>query len=219
MDNQNFVTLWEKHKRNIIFVVVGLVLCIGLYAYGISAKQYSSKDNVFLTANELYKRWTQNQLVNRDAFLELVSQQKTLVPYYSTQIMHQLIESGENKKAIDFCQKNLVLSNDDPYTRFSQGTIQILQHRYKEALAGAYSLQTSLKKENALLNIYNLLRIAVLEKKLGNPSKAKQSFSAVKKTLETTSVEATHPIKNILDKLGTEQSSSLKQFVTMNIES
>lgn len=181
MDNADLDSGWSenpvlqyliKNKKQILTISLGLLAVLILAYKWLSIKTSSAEDD-YLTANNRFISFTQNP--DNESVLsdlkELLVRHPELAEKYDAAIAQILINRNHAKASLPFAKAALERTENEnsPYfSSYAQTTLLIAEKHYMDALPKAISLHKQMvqaKVESPLL-IYNLLRIAALQKEL-----------------------------------------------------
>lgn len=117
----------------------------------------------------------------------LVKNYPELKPLFDHHLMQTFALRGESDKAVAVGTKLLerIEFIDLPYADYAKASLLIETKNYDAALLASYQLKESLEENKHTfprLHLFNLIRIAMLEKTLGREG-YKESFAAAKKAL------------------------------------
>lgn len=166
------------NPKNIIFYVltlamVSFMLCKTIF---FSAK----KDFISLLQVENFYKDLQNDKNKIKEIKNLLKNKNFLFPIYYSKIGQKLL--FENNDIDFFSLENKILKNSNWYKDFSNISILISKNEWQKALDLSYLLQEKIrdKKDLKTLLLFNLYRIAFLEKKLKNREREKEILKSIK---------------------------------------
>lgn len=205
MRSFSFKSWITRHWTTVLIVFVLIVS----FAYRYSMQQKKAKEDL-LFKDTVYGKWFKDPM-NSEHFEELtklLDRNRDMHKNYDAPIAQKLMEIGEINKARSFSKVPLKrLKEDFPlYAIFVENSILIAEKKYSDALEKSYAIQDKIKDKECLLNIYNLLRIALLEKTLQH---AEKEFAVL------------NELKSILDKLqgnSISEQEDLIHYLTKRIE-
>lgn len=190
-DNRIIQWLLLNGRLIILALLIALAVCILLYR--ISASSESKADSDFLSADQSFATFVQaipagtDPSATEDALSKLETVLKSrpeLHAKYDGLIAQTLINRGNTEQAIPFADlaiKRTEAENQPYYTAYSNTTLLIGKNQYKEALNQAQELQKKMLADTehtygeALL-AFNLLRISMLQQKLGLKEEEQKSW-------------------------------------------
>lgn len=162
-----------KYKRLIFYALVAIILSATLVAR-LASHRKSKGEHDFLQAPLSLAEGRVDELE------EIFTRHSELRPKYDGPIAQFLIKANEPEMATLYAEQMLGRTSNyaSLYADFSKTTLLIENGRYTTALTQALSLQKELApKEDSLLKLYNLLRIALLQQELGDKSAEKEAWS------------------------------------------
>lgn len=186
----------SQNGRSLLWLLLGLValFLIGyrlLGGYGSSsAKDYIAVDRemgIFLAAERSESGAAQAK-ESLDKLTLLLNKHPDLRAKYEGQIAQELIVRGDSAAALPLAERTLARVSKEHiplYSAYSATTLLIEKGSYPEALGQANALQSKVsEKEDSGLFTANLLRIAMLNQKLGNKNEELKTWQTLKETLK-----------------------------------
>lgn len=179
-DNKlNIISVTEKLHSFFVnnkYVLVSVIL--GIFLMGFIAFQkvpYFKKDSAsdYLKIEKAFQNWSANptdpELFQKIA--DLMKKNPLLSSKYDGIIAQRLL--WENAKMAGTLSKEVLerIDNDGLFATFAKGSLLIANGQFEEALEEAKNLKSNIPNKDSLLYPYNLLRISVLEKQVGNKEK------------------------------------------------
>ncbi len=176
-DNKlNIISITEKLHNFFVnnkYVLVSVIL--GIFLMGFIAFQkvpYFKKDSAsdYLKIEKAFQNWSANP-TNPELFqkiADLMKKNPLLSSKYDGIIAQRLL--WENAKMAGPLSKEVLgrIDNDGLFAKFAKGSLLIANGQFEEALEEAKNLKSDITNKDSLLYPYNLLRISVLEKQVGN---------------------------------------------------
>jgi hypothetical protein len=179
---------WLYLKRKIIFWTLSSVILVILLIYGLIAKQTVNAESDFFQIQTAFLklqqehdfRETQPDLKTLNTMMERYPELK---PKYEGALAQKLLMIGEDLPLVTlFAEDMFQRTQSEPllryYQDYSRTSLWMSEGHYAEALQDAQSLQQSLSQANlpstSLLSVFNLLRLALLHQKLGQPQEELQ---------------------------------------------
>lgn len=180
----SFRWLISNSKAISIVLVVFLAGCFALFQ--LSGRSSKKNFKEFLIANNLFTKWKENQLDNKDALDKLkkiIEELPQLKTKFEPAIAKQLLISQSGDVDSSLAAKTLKrIQKDQPYfSQFGYTTILISNNAYQDALEQAEKLKKNLdndaefwEKQSSegsyghVLYAFNLLRLALLQKTVGS---------------------------------------------------
>ncbi len=164
-----------KEKRT-FFMLCGFFILPCIYiAYSIASSTGRYNTNPIILAEKAYLEWNEGDESAWDELNNLFVKLPNLRTQYQGQLIQDLLKRAKIEKALLYSQSVFEGLKDDIslYIQFSKISLNITQCSYEKALTDSYTLKneidsSSQKEDLFFLNLYNLLRIAFLEKTLGH---------------------------------------------------
>lgn len=187
MDDNHFLTLFQRYKRPIFLGVALLVLTTVLTIRWVSGRQ-GSIERDFSYARELASEMGSNIRGIAVADIEgIVQRHRELQPQYDGRLAQYWIKGRSPEMAAPYMDRIALRTakNAPLYTQFTQGSLLIAEGKSEEALEQTEILKTLVsEKTSPLLSACVTLRCALLQEELGRPE-AKASWQELIVTLET----------------------------------
>lgn len=178
----------SKNGRRAIVILVGLIIVlVVIFRLGMASTSHSEDD--FIQADQLFATWSQaadsgalSQLpIGLEELHRVLRQHPSLHAKYDGAIAQRLIALTDASQAQPFVEHTLQRTKSDKlqlYHAYADASLLISQGREKEALEKTKELQAALQGnveaqefasiDNTVLVEYNLLRLAMLEQKIGD---------------------------------------------------
>lgn len=181
LDGESPMILWlQEHGKKVImgFAILLLVLFILFRLYsGSQAK--AEKD--FMEANKLAVALFQSAKANEalEKLSLIVQREPTLQTEYDGLMAQAYLNQNQVEKASTLTRRmTLRLAKDpiSPYLESSSIALSIAEGKDDEAYPKALHLKENLKNEPSLLYFFNLLRIGMLEERLGKKEEEKKTW-------------------------------------------
>lgn len=187
----------SKNGRKAIVTIVGLIIAlVVIFRLGISSTNHIEDD--FIQADQLFATWSQaansGELSQLPTDLEKLNsamrQHPSLHAKYDGAIAQRLIALTEASQAQPFAERTLRRTKSDKlqlYHTYAEASLLISQGRDREALEKTKALQAVLLSNleatestniNNTLTEYNLLRLAILEQKIGDAHEELKAWQA-----------------------------------------
>lgn len=171
-----------------------LIALMGLFIASrfISSSQQKAEKDFFQaeqSAIELNSAETQAQAVT--SLKEIMDRHPELHAKYDGLIAQALLTDNKIDEAAPFADETLLRVEHEtpsPFLEYSKTTLLIERGNYNEALQQAYQLKASAL--NPTLYTFNAIRIALLERELGNKNEEKKAWDEIARLSQ-----GTHPIK------------------------
>lgn len=213
-----------------------LLLAIALIFKFSSSKSTKTESDYFLAENYVQQLTqslrgdgdAENIPSNLEKLTAITNNYPELRSRYDGLIAQLLLTMGNEKESHIYATRTLEriqIDNAPEYAAFSATTLKIGEKSYKQALDESKSLQKLLMEKNgntlsghpanstANLFVYNLLRIALLEKEAGTPQGEKTAWA----TWQTYATQTENPVFEeaflTLNKHLKEGTFSLKQYI------
>jgi hypothetical protein len=177
-DNLIKLAKWAiKNKSNFIFGFVGL-LALGAVGFRVMPKMQKNKAKDYFAIKSSFASWKESSQAASDSeyqkLIKLVRKHPVLQANYESQIAQRLLFWKKNKEGVSFANKSLKRTDGEklPYFQnYAKTSLLISQNIFDKALKESLLLSTKIKKDKninefSVLYKNNLLRIAVLQKKL-----------------------------------------------------
>lgn len=153
-----------EHKKQIwlgfLAVLIGL---LGLFYIG-AARAKSTRESVARTAG-LFLKWQGGDAAAYEDLSLLLKKSPSMAQKYQASIVQTLLNRNEIVKALPMAEKSLEGLELVEQKVFSRGSLLIAQGELQKALEEAEAASF----ESERLALYNMLRIAILEGKVGTP--------------------------------------------------
>ncbi|NGX43119.1 MAG: hypothetical protein K940chlam7_01410 [Chlamydiae bacterium] len=239
--NENPYVQWVVEKRGFIpYVVLAVFALIAItikFSTGSSAKAESSYVAAENNLTMLYRSAQgeagdpeREQALNN--LKEITNAYPALRSKYDGSIAQLLLIQGDTVQATEFAERCLSRTAQDNlpyYSDFSRTTLLIAEEQYQQALQQAQTLKMTLLEkadQNDIENrnfgdalfAYNLLRIAMLQQKIGTPKEELQAwnewkqYAGIGKQLQATKSIETEAFTILNDQIA-EGSFSLTQYI------
>ena len=182
--HQFFVQIASIKKSTLLAcAVTGVTVMFCLYNF---MERFENKSSVdYMSANILYSKWEKSREDQFFTKLQQVLERRTdLHAKFDPLIAQKLLGSGKGKEAAPYAENVFKRSKDaSPFHRqFSETSLTIGRGEFTKALEASKSLKEQMKNELPnFLQIYNLVRIAVLEKEIGTPEGERLAWEEVLK--------------------------------------
>lgn len=181
----------NAYKRMILWGFLALFILI-VAAYRWISVQTLNAESDFFTAQSDFSQFKKKTFEKQNGSEELnqlekvLSSRKELHAKYDGLIAQTLLIGGESEKAIPFAQSNFQRIEQDQvdvYLDYARTTLLIEKGQMQEALNNALLLKEKLSQSQELnldtLQLFNLLRIAILYQQLNEPSQELISWKAL----------------------------------------
>ncbi len=167
---------WKQVSRIALPVVAGIALLVYQFA---PAKKGSPK------FQERYAAWMQSPK-DEAAWGALQEELSSLPEGAASPLAQQLILHDKLAEAEKLAREPLqhLRREAPPYAVYAQTTFLIAEGRYQDALEQAVRLNEAMEDEESLLCAYNKLRIASLQKALGNRPGERAAWEELRRYLE-----------------------------------
>ena len=170
-----------SNRKNIAYyALILLLLLIAAYRFLAGASQQKERDFI-AAANEAEAVQTsdnpESALQNLSAIL---SRHKELQTKYDGIIAQALLNDDKTEEALLYANSSLERFKDttpDSFLEYSKNTLLIAQNNWNEALANSIALKE--KIDNPTLYLFNLVRIALLQKELKLTKNEKESWNEI----------------------------------------
>ena len=158
----------ERHKQK--FFYGALILLAAFFFIG----KRLNKGRVASTKDYLVAEQLLDDPINLG---EIVDRHHELQAKYGGRLAQLHLNEGNFELARSYAEALLKRTEDDAnaYAQFTRTTLLIAEEKYQEALNQALALHEKIPEESHLLAAHNLLRIAILQDKLGEHSTASWS--------------------------------------------
>ena len=168
-------------KKHFVFLVAFILFLAAIIAY--QADPFFSKHDrkECLAASAAYDKLV-NLRESPDKLIRVINRKLFLQPKYDGFLAQSYLNQGNTASARTFARRSFSRTeNELPYhSRFSKSSLLIADGKFEEALQDAKKLKSEMAAVPELWNsprstvgpilyLYNLLRIAVLEKTMQNP--------------------------------------------------
>lgn len=171
-----------------------LIALMGLFIASrfISSSQQKAERDFFQaeqSAIELNATETQAQAIS--TLKEIMDRHPELHAKYDGLIAQALLTNNQVEEAAPFADETILRVNQEapsPFISYSKTTLLIGNGNYQEALQQAYELKLS--ATDPTLYVFNTIRIALLERELGNKAEEKKAWEEI-----TRLSQGTHPVK------------------------
>ncbi len=171
-----------NYKRvSIIVIPFLLVILFSVFKLTLS-KSHAERD--YLSAKAAYAKWDKVDSINSlhlQTLKGVLKKRPELMPSYEGVIVQKFLAHDHLEEAKKNAENLLkrVGKHSSHYTQFSKATLSISEKKYEKALKKAYQLKESMVADKAFwsqptnqygstLFAFNLVRIAMLNQKLGN---------------------------------------------------
>lgn len=213
MQEYNFSQFFSRHIWKIALSLASIVLlCISLDRY-LSSKTFEKKHD-FLTIKTLFEKVGPKEPLSKeslDTAEAILKRHPELHATYDTALAINYAAAGNNEKThlltADIL-KRLEKQMPAPYLAYTKISLLLLEENFSQAYLETEALEASLKETAVFdtLRAFNLVRLTVLAKKLGNAEIATRSLA----TLESLKSYPT------LAPLFEEGTFTLKQYTQVN---
>lgn len=221
---------WIMKNSTNILAGTALLLALLFFLYRMSANEKVKAENDYYTATKEYIAFLgqgeSTPLTEEQAFVqleEILNRRPELQSKYDAMIAQTFLVRENPEAAHPFAKRTFARTSQDHlplYQRFAEITLLISEQNYPQALHETKELKEQLLQEEAnqsssLLQVYNLLRLALLEQALDH----KEGEIAAWKTLDET-LYSTDPLlstkhatlKMEMEKVFSDGTLSLKNY-------
>lgn len=192
LKNLNLQDDWSSHpiiewitenKKILLFGLIGLFAVL-ILAYGLIAIQTTDAEKDFFQAQTAYAQLQKGDLTSPDspAFAdlkqldEIMQRHPEIKPKYEGTLAQMTLLSGQSSMTQHFVKDIFQRTQSDSlglYQDYTQNSLLIAEGHYKEAIEKAQLLKSSLNekgdKDNPLLYVFNLFRLAMLYQQTNQP--------------------------------------------------
>lgn len=175
-----------EHSKTILTLFFTLIM-MTFALFQLTGKWTKHRQSDYLEIQKAFNLWSAQETLDLDTFKGLekpLSRHPELQTKFGNAIAQRLLKLGDVSKADQYISASLRRTKEltSPYySRFTANTLAISYGKFDEALAEAKQLKKDLEqddafwesrdknlKSGAILYAYNLLRIAALERQVGN---------------------------------------------------
>ena len=188
MEENKYFDWLRRHASKILMAVICLTAG-GIFLDRWLNKHKSSTQQDFVTVKHLFEPFLSGRPLaaeSVEAIEKILGSHPELHPKYDSLMALAYFQQENSAKGVACAQMALQRAEkltQTHYQDFTKATLLIAQKNYKEALTQAQQLESTLQNDASLemLRTFNLLRIAMLARELGELSLAKQSWESVQK--------------------------------------
>lgn len=157
-----------------------------------------------LYKDSIYAKWIKDPK-NKESYAELnklLDRNKEMHRYYDAAIAQKLLEIKETSKITKFSKTPLKrLKEEYPlHAIFAEASVMVAQKKYNEALEKSYEIHHKIQEQKSLLRVYNLLRIALLEKILQHENQELTALCELQTILDTAVIPEKQDLLKYLSK-------------------
>lgn len=185
MDDNHFLTLFQKYKRPLFFGIALVVLATVLTVRWTTSRE-GNLERDFAYARQLAAEIGSNvKGVAIADFEGIIRRHRELQPQYDGKLAQYWIKKKNPEAASPYVERIVSRTSKHAplYTQFAEGSLLIAEGRTEEALEHTEALKMAVS-EPSLLSACLTLRCALLQEELGRPE-AKTSWQELIVTLET----------------------------------
>jgi len=231
-----------KNSKNIFYGLLTLMALL-FVIYRMSANDQLKAENDYFTAAKDFNTFSERADSNTDvatqeqAFRNLekiLTKRPELNSKYDALLAQALLIKDRPQDAIPYAERTLARTakeNLPIYQEFSNATLLIAQGNFNEALQHSGNIKLKIdtirkadnpnKEVGETLYAYNLIRIPLLEKQLGNTSNELAAWENLKAYLYENQEEHSPELREtrvIFDNLFAEGSVSLKNYIDYRVQ-
>ena len=166
---EKILAKWSLHRRDFL---VGIGLFCLVACGWVAAASFGFSERDYLQFKKSFLRWQENPTdpLLFEKLSGVLKKHPSLLRHYDASVAQTLIGLASYDKAVCYTENPLAyLKNEFPeHASFSETTLLIERGLYQDALERAIRLKEQMGKEESFLYFQNLLRIASLQKQLGN---------------------------------------------------
>lgn len=178
----------SQNGRSLLWLLLGLIalFLIGYRLLGTGGSKITS----YFTADKemsLFLAGGSEAKESLEKLSTILSNNPDLQPKYDGRIAQKLMDRGEISASWPFADRTLTRLSQEHLLRFydySTTTLLIEKEHFPEALEQALALQQKINENESALYAANLLRIAMLNQKLGNKSEELKTWRTLKQNLK-----------------------------------
>lgn len=195
MFSKTDLTYWlQEHQQKLYWVLTIAFIPFSFLCFYVSKKTGSSWQD-YLQAYYNYQKWSENPAVEKEEFNKLVSLTKShpaLHEKYGSLIAEKCIALNQAALAGSFTEASLnQIKTQIPFHHlFSKTSILIADGKYEAALGEALTLKNKIETENvtkqySVLFLFNLVRIASLERCLNQHQEEVKALESIRTWLRS----------------------------------
>lgn len=170
-------------KKALVYVVPA-VLIAGLLVAKVGTRKGRLEEE-YVKATQAFAKW--DHLLDSDdeglaSLQKVMKKHPELEAHYDGTIGQNLLSTYSAKEATPYIERTLKRTGDSLYAEYARGSLSITEGKYEEALTHAISLKNSVAglKDHEILYAFNLMRIAILSRQLGERQTEQEALSEVK---------------------------------------
>jgi hypothetical protein len=215
--------LWIKsliERRTLLIGTFVVLFCVGAVVVRFFPFMQKKKWESSMQTDQCFSQWEKGK---RELFLQVedgLKKNPENAPYYEGKIAQKFLLQKEVDKAILFGTNAIERTEERAplYAKFSKTTFLLSQGLYEKAVEEAVLLKKEMEDKGCLakgeyssLYLENIVRIAFLEKQLGNKGKELVAWNEVEKFLEE--IKGTEKVQDLLKTFQKEGTLALEDYI------
>lgn len=193
-DESPFAAWISEHGNSILYGIAIAIACIAAFFWFNAGKSAKAEGDYMqataaMTRILAYPQTEQDVLLQKNAVVELqqiLENRPNLQSKYDGQLVQYFLLHGNLADAHKYADRTLARTSQDnlpDYTNFSKNTLAIAHEDYQSALTNSEQLNTTMTKGDTsfgdALYVFNLIRIAELQNKIGNKEAELKAWDGV----------------------------------------